>query len=217
MNLRKVNFGPIIGLFGAFVLISLACAQAGQIVSPEEATVIAQQNRGGGVRQAGEGPELETTGLQIGDTVTAILSGRGFLINLYSEPGGRISAGQERGVEVEVLDIAFLDERLWYLIDAPTGEGWVPEDSLEAIVDESGGDEGGDFAVGDEVYLTGAGFLIELLREPGGFMRAGQERGTKVTVLDSTVHTDGLTWYLIDAPTGEGWVSVENLSAEPPE
>jgi hypothetical protein len=214
MNLRKISFGPILGLIGLFVLVSLACAQAGQIVSPEEATVIAQQDRGD-IRQAGEGPVLEAAGLQIGDT--AILIGRGFLINLYSEPGGRISAGQERGAEVAILDIAFLDERLWYLIDAPTGEGWVPGDSLEAIVDESGGGEEGGFAIGDEAYLTGTAFLIELRREPGGFMRAGQERGTKVTILDSTKHTDGFTWYLIDAPTGEGWVSEENLTAEPPE
>lgn len=215
MNLRKPEFGPLLGLISVFVLIGLACAQAGQIVSSEEATAIAQQDRGVAVRPAGEGPDLETQGPQIGDT--AILTGRGFLINLYSEPGGRISAGQERGVEVEILDIAFLDERLWYLIDAPTGEGWVPEDSVEVIANEEGGDEEGGLAVGDEVYLTGTNFLIELLREPGGFMHAGQERGTKVTILDSTVHTDGLTWYLIDAPTGEGWVPEENLTAEPPE
>jgi hypothetical protein len=37
-----------------------------------------------------------------------------------------------------------------------------------------------------------------------------------VTILDLFEADDGTLWYLIDAPTGEGWVPAENISVEVP-
>ena len=69
---------------------------------------------------------------------------------------------------------------------------------------------------GTVVYLVGKGYLINLVDAPGSFrMIAGQERGAEVTVLQNTVHQDAI-WYLVKAPTGEGWVLEENVSLEKP-
>ena len=58
---------------------------------------------------------------------------------------------------------------------------------------------------GDTVELIGKGYMISLFQEAGSNrISAQQERGTQVTVKDSSV-IDGEIWYLIDAPTGLGW------------
>lgn len=63
----------------------------------------------------------------------AYLTGVQFLISLMRAPGANdIIAGQERGVQVEVLEARRVGEDVWYRIDAPTGEGWVPESNLTA-------------------------------------------------------------------------------------
>ncbi|MDZ7844776.1 MAG: hypothetical protein U5K99_08255 [Anaerolineales bacterium] len=62
---------------------------------------------------------------------TAFLVGKGYLINLVEQAGSMtIVTNQQRGVEVEVLKRVSKDGKIWYLIDAPAGEGWVPEDNL---------------------------------------------------------------------------------------
>jgi len=74
----------------------------------------------------------------------------------------------------------------------------------------------GSIPTGTTVYLTGRSYLINLVDAPGSFkMIAGQERGVEVVVLDSTLYKDEI-WYLIDAPTGNGWVPAENLTTEAP-
>ena len=68
-------------------------------------------------------------GPQIGDTV--YLGGKGYLIRLTDKPGGtRMVAGQEKGVQVVILNVTDFEDKKWYLIDAPTGEGWVPEENI---------------------------------------------------------------------------------------
>ena len=74
----------------------------------------------------------------------------------------------------------------------------------------------GGIQVGDVVYLTGKGYLISIVAEPGSMrMIAGQERGVKVTIID-VADVEGETWYKIDAPTGDGWVPAENIATEKP-
>jgi hypothetical protein len=73
--------------------------------------------------------ETTTSGPAVGDTVT--LTSNGFLINLLREPNGNIVAVQERGAQVTILDVFEADDgALWYFIDAPTGEGWVPAENI---------------------------------------------------------------------------------------
>ncbi len=75
------------------------------------------------------GEESASEGPQPGDTV--YLTAVGFLINLMENPGDtRFFAVQERGVAVQVLDVAEVDGQTWYFIDAPTGKGWVKAENI---------------------------------------------------------------------------------------
>ncbi len=199
----------ILLMIGLLVLTSLACAQAGEILTPAEATA-----------RAVEVAPVFTTGdssveggvFEAGDK--AVLTDRSFLVNLYEAPGGKISAGQERGAEVTVLEVSTESGGIWYKIEAPTGEAWVPAKNLEAPEDEA------DTAVagpqpGDGAYLQGKSFLVNLLDTPGGKIIAGQERGAAVTILQ-VAKVDGAVWYQIDAPTGQGWIPAENITTEAP-
>ena len=80
-----------------------------------------------GEEAAGEDDE---SGVAPGDTV--YLAGRGFLVNLYDEPGGRIIATQDRGAPAVILDSTSVEGVAWYQIEAATGEGWVPEENITA-------------------------------------------------------------------------------------
>ena len=101
--------------------MALACSQSGNIISSAEATERA-------LPTAVPTAELQE-GYQIGDEV--YLTGKGFLISLMDAPGSRrMIAGQERGARVEILQASVVDGVLWYFIDAPTGEGWVPEENI---------------------------------------------------------------------------------------
>jgi hypothetical protein len=205
--------------------VSLACEQSGRILTPEEATAEAQE----GVFRPGDGESAAGANFAIGDSATVI--GSGFLINLLNAPGGRIAGSQSRGSTVEILESAEFEGDIWYHVDSETGEGWLRAENLEAVEGESEGEGeaegegegegGGDAtasgpAVGDTVYLVSNGFLVNLLREPNGTILAVQERGVSVTIVDVFEDEDGTIWYLIDAPTGEGWVAADNISVEAP-
>ena len=191
------------------LLAALACQQAGEIVSEEDATRMAEE-----ANQFVPVDSVDTEGPQIGETVT--LTGRSFLVNLLDAPGGKISAGQERGAEAVIEEIAALEGELWYKVTAGTGSGWVREDNIVPleVEEEESAPEGPQ--EGDSVYLTGRLFLVNLYNQPGGIIAAGQERGTPVIIVQVVEH-EGDTWYLVDAPTGEYWVPSENITTEAPE
>jgi len=77
-------------------------------------------------------------GLEVGAEVRLV--GTEFLIMLRDAAGSiRQIAGQERGALVTILEIVEVNGELWYKVDAPTGDGWVPQRNLEPI--ESGVEE----------------------------------------------------------------------------
>ena len=199
------------------VFVGLACQQSGDILTEEEATARAEE----GVFRPGEGESAADAELDVGSSATII--GSGFLINLLDVPGGTIAGSQSRGSTVSILASAEFEGEIWYQVDSETGEGWLKAENLEAVAAESPaeGDGEGDAepsgpVAGDTVYLVSNGFLVNLLREPNGQIQAVQERGVEVTIEDVFVTPEGETWYLINAPTGEGWVSTENISEEAP-
>lgn len=196
-------------IIGLFILTSLACAQAGEILTPAEATARAQE-----VIQSGASfgsSSVAGGSYEAGDTATLI--GRNFLVNLYDAPDGKISAGQERGATVTILEVATVGDAIWYKIEAPTGEGWVSGASLEPVAEEEVVIEGPQ--AGDAAYLAGRSFLVNLLDAPDGKIVAGQERGMAITIIE-VVQVDGVVWYHVDAPTGQGWVPAENVTTEAP-
>ena len=200
----------IIWFIGLLLLVSLACAQSGEIISDAEATA-----RANSPVSSSAGESADAANFNIGDTV--VLVGKGFLINILDGPGGKISAGQEKGAEVEILSSTAFEDAVWYEIEASTGKGWVKASNLEAVEGESEADLTADGPQPDDtIYLVGQGFLINMMGEAGGNrMVAGQERGAEATIIEVTV-VDGALWYLVEASTGQGWVPAENISTEAP-
>lgn len=219
MRMRK----SLLLFIGLLFIVSLACEQSGDILSPEEATARAQEGRFQPDEEGGSasGAVFEPGGF-------ATITGSGFLINILDVPGGRIAGSQARGSTVEIIESSSFEGEIWYHVDSETGEGWLRVENLEPIEGEDvegesageGEGEGGATtagpAVGDTVYLVSNGFLVNLLREPGGNILAVQERGVSVVILNTFEAENGTIWYLVDAPTGEGWVPADNISVEAP-
>ena len=202
------------------VVVSLACERSGRILTPEEATAEAEADV---FRPPTDGGSAAGAVFEPGDMAT--ITGNTFLINLQDVPGGRIAGSQPRNSIVDILESVEFEGEIWYHIDSETGEGWVRANNLEPIESEEGDDEsegeGGETTTsgpgeGDTVYLVSNGFLVNLLREPNGNIIAVQERGVQVTIITVFETEDGDLWYLIDAPTGEGWVPAENITEEQP-
>jgi hypothetical protein len=205
-------------LLALLVIVGLACQQAGEILSEEEATARAQE---GIFRPDNEGGSAAGAEFAPGSTATVV--GSGFLINLVDVPGGRIAGSQSRGSVVEIIESADFEDEIWYHVDSQTGDGWLKAENLEPIEEEEEVTTEGESdsttsgpAAGDTVYLVSNSFLINLLREPNGQIQAVQERGIQVVIEDVFETDAGETWYLINAPTGEGWVSTDNISLEAP-
>jgi|GEM_PF-3004629 len=125
-----------LGILALLLFLSLACSKAGVIVSKAEATQIAEQTSAQptveivDVQDDAEGP-------QEGDTV--VLTGVSYLVAFYDAPGSnKIITNQERGVEGVVLQVVLLEGDKWYLIDAPAGEGWLPEKSVMLPEEDAG-------------------------------------------------------------------------------
>jgi len=112
----------LLAMFVAVLFVStLACSQSGRIITSAEATEMAKPT-------AIPTAELQE-GFQVGDVV--YLTNKSFLVSLMDAPGSKkMIAGQERGVQVEILQATTVDGVLWYFIKAPTGQGWVPEDNI---------------------------------------------------------------------------------------
>jgi hypothetical protein len=222
----RVSFFAIIAVL---VLASLACKQAGQILTPEEATAIAQQGNKSENQGSSSNGDQDNQ-FSVGQTVK--FAGTGFLIPIMKEPGDRtIYSNAGRNQTATIKGSREVDGELWYQIESGAGNGWVIAKNLEAVdeevtqpapgeASETPSDEtapsGDVFAAGDTVYLAGRNYMINLMDGPGSKkIIAGQQRGVPVTILEAE-SVDGAIWYQIDSPTGEGWVPAENLTAEQP-
>lgn len=206
MNLKL----SLAAVLAALLLASLAC-QTGQILSPEEATQAAIETREAEFESSSEAISSD---IDPGSTVE--LSGLSYLVAIVDEPGSdNTITNVSRGDTATVLEAAQFEGEIWYRVDTDGGDGWIKGDFVRPA---AGSEEAGAplFREGDQPYLTGTQFLISMMRAPGtNDMIAGQERGVQVTVLEARrVEED--VWYLIDAPTGEGWVPEGNLSSEAP-
>jgi SH3-like domain-containing protein len=212
----------LIFIIGLLIITSLACSQAGEIISPEEATARAQNIPDIDSEAGGGG--TSSLGVQPGDEIT--LTGRGFIVNMLDQPGGRISGSPARDSQATLLDIVDFEDETWYKINANGSEGWVKEENIAPV--ETAEEDGADGAdseetvfegpqINDEVYLAGTGFLINILEEPriGGRIISGDSRGTPAVITEIR-DVDGGIWYKIDSRAGAGWVPAENISADAP-
>lgn len=121
MKKETAKFSLVLVLLALFAA-TLACKQSGDIVSPAEATQRA-------LPTATATAFVSENSLKPGTTVYLI--GKGYLINLVDAPGSlRMIAGQERGAEVSIIQSTTHEGEIWYLVSAPTGEGWVHEENV---------------------------------------------------------------------------------------
>ena len=186
----------------------LACSQAGEVLTPEEATQRAQV--------AAQATTLPTavsnvSGIEIGsrvrfDTVE-------YLVLMKREPGSPLIAVQsERGATGIVVGSQDVEGMPWYQIETPGGIGWLPGDVLSTV----GGEAFTELAEGDTAYLVGTSEIVKLLVAPGNNLGASDAAtGTEVTVMQVT-EFEGEQWIKVKAPVGEGWVRSSNLSLTAP-
>ena len=206
---------------GLLFLASLSCNQAGEILTPAEATARAEAAKAPTRAVATPSEAEKAADFQVGDTVE--FTGSGHLIPMYKEPGDTVAFSYAgKGETATVLAFEEIEGDAWFEIKGGAGQGWVKGEYLMTPAGKESG-EGEELPaptgpqVGDTVTLVGTGYLITLVDAPGATrMQAVQDRGVEVVILDVADH-EGESWYMIDAPTGEGWVKAENISAEAPE
>jgi hypothetical protein len=214
-------------LWIAFFLLfaSLACQQAGEVLSPAEATERAlpptrevDPSTNGNTSEG----EAEDTLFKAGDVVELI--GDLPMVMIFREANRSTLMGTAlSGSQVTVVDVLVEHDTVWYYITGlDTGDVWVEEESMLLVESNEGGEsssgEGSsEPQVGDTVYLTGPLFVVNLFEEPGGLgFSTVQDRGVAVEVLE-ILELEGDLWYRLDSDGGEGWLPSENITTEPPE
>ena len=199
--MKKSNKTPLVLMIVVLLLASLACQQAGEILTPAEATarVEAESQSEAESQESAVDAEFAT-----GDKIE--FTSPGATVPLYSK-----AAGRSPFLTVNPGEFAFVrgstavDGVIWYRIEGSSGNGWVSAEFVTAPSEEEVVEEPA-FAAGDMALLQGVGFMISLYDDAGSSkIIAQQERGVEVEILDSTT-VGAEIWYQIDAPTGVGWV-----------
>lgn len=196
----------------ALFLASLACEQAGEIMTPEEATQRAISGEAGPADVESAADAVFATDQEV------MFASTGFLVPIYRNPGDTTAFTHvSRGSTGTIKGSRLVGEAMWYEVTSTGGNGWIEAKYLEPVegaavtTEEPTGPQ-----PGDEVYLTGRAYLINIYSEPGSrSIMVNQERGVKVTILEVT-ELEGALWYKIDAPAGDGWVAADNITTEAP-
>jgi hypothetical protein len=128
--MKRKNLYTILAAVTALILLSLACNQAGEIITPAEATqnyVATKEASESGVVGDAEDADYPADS-------EAILTGVGYLVGLYSNPGD-VSAVTfaTRGDKVTVEGSQYLDDVIWYRVESSAGSGWVPAENLKPV------------------------------------------------------------------------------------
>ena len=204
MKLSKSSYLAV----AALLLATLACNQAGEVLSPEEATQYAVE---AAVVTAVPTVVSSETGIQVGDRVR--FASRDYLVLMRRDPGSSLIAVQsERGASGTVLNSQDVDGVAWYQVETSGGVGWVKGDILEIVSFEGAA----ELVEGDTAFLTGSTEVVKLLVAPGNNLGSRESVvGAEVTILQVT-DFEGDTWYKVRSAEGEGWVLPTSLTVEAP-
>jgi hypothetical protein len=131
---KSLRFAVILA---AFMLATIACAQAGQILSDADATQIALPT---------ETPVLDLVSqadYQIGESVSMVGGNFGALVPLYGQPGGNFFTSQIRhGTIAVILELGqAADGVIWYLVESDAGAGWIWGEHIGPAVEDLSVDE----------------------------------------------------------------------------
>ena len=199
--MKKSNKTPLVLLIAVLLFASLACQQAGEILTPAEATARAEAESQTEVESQETAVDAEFSN---GDKVE--FTSTGSSVPLFSKAAGRTPfLNVNPGETAFVRESTAVDGVVWYRIEGSSGNGWVSAEFVTAPTEEEVAEEPA-FAAGDTALLQGVGFMISLYDDAGSSkIIAQQERGVEVEILDSTT-VGAEIWYQVDAPTGVGWV-----------
>ncbi len=125
--MQKRNLFSVLFFLILLFLISIACKQSGEILTPAEAT-----QRYEGTQAAGTGEiDSELEGVDFPNGSTAILTEQGLLVALYQQPSEKNPFSfATRGDQVEVVGSMEYEGEIWYKIESSAGDGWLPEGNL---------------------------------------------------------------------------------------
>jgi hypothetical protein len=127
MNNKKIARTSLWLVLGVLVLASLACKQAGEIITDAEATQRAMPT----VTPTLAIREVADSEFKAGDEV--VFAGKGYLVPFYANPGDeRVLTHAARGDRGTVLNAVMYEGELWYEIQSVAGHGWAPADSIAA-------------------------------------------------------------------------------------
>jgi hypothetical protein len=131
--MKRKNLIYTLAALSALFILSLACRQSGEIITPAEATQryeATQAAQTGDVVVVADGAVF-----QPGDK--AVLASEGYLVGMYQEPGGRTPFSYAtRGDEVTVGSSVDVDGVIWYEVRSVAGMGWLPASNFE--IEEEG-------------------------------------------------------------------------------
>ena len=109
------------------LLISMACKQSGEIITPAEATQRYEGTQA--VLRDDTVTEVEGSLFSVGSEVE--LTGDGFLVGLYHAAGDQNTISYAtRGDLVTILSAVDFDGDTWYKVETTAGNGWLPEEFL---------------------------------------------------------------------------------------
>jgi len=125
MTSKKISWVlfPVLILF----VISIACSQSGEIISPALATQhyeATQAAKSGDVSGDAEGATYLAGS-------NAILTSNSYLVGLFSIAGDKVAFSfATRSEEVMVTGSLDIDGTIWYKVETMAGDGWLPEVNL---------------------------------------------------------------------------------------
>jgi len=113
-----------------FMVISLACKQSGEIITPAEATQRFEATQGA---DSGDAVfEIEGAEFPIGSTVE--LASEGHLVGLYSSPSdSNPFSYATRGDQVTVAGSQEVEGEIWYKVETMAGDGWLLATNIIAV------------------------------------------------------------------------------------
>ncbi len=118
------NISWVVGSAIILLVMTLACKQSGEIISPAQAT------------QHYEATQAASSGEVSGDAEGAIyltgnkvtLTSESYIVTLFTSPGdANATSFSTRGDEVTVIGSVVFDGTIWYKVEGYAGSGWLTD------------------------------------------------------------------------------------------
>lgn len=128
--MKRRNFTIIMAILSLLFILSIACKQSGEIITPAEAT------------QRYEATQAASSGEASGDAEGAIylagskavLTSKSYLVALFLKAGDPVAhTFATRSDEVMVTGSLDVDGVIWYKVETMAGDGWLPEVNLTDV------------------------------------------------------------------------------------